>query len=1132
MGNNNFYDTDVEFDEGFKEVLGSVKKAAGTVAKRVKGLLFRKSLVNLQLLDLPQNIYRPGPLTLIGTNIQIGTNKFKEYVENNIEDLEVISMKSYLESSKKVNLTDDQILRACERLSQTVKATVWITDKGPQMGPCMVAIPKDRLKAFIRGKEKAPEMPVHENYTKIIIMAPKFLRNFNIESEDDIVQTFMHEYGHFMTYEQLTDRDWVQYMMARQQLNSLYNVLTGREMDLTEIPLSDQALFQKSYFQFKPEILANQYGKVNEDRFVYITAGAKPPANYQSHPLFKFTKITIPDRIINMNMEMIKTQQPPSEADLLFTLDWTLQVYGPLIPANRYKAFRKECDDTIAAVKGSQPQKSSVGESVMNNLFSFDNVVPVFTEAVFTKGSARIKLLEKCFDDLQKQYKKVIAKEPINRDSFQKFLKDDAFKYLEKTIIEVFGVRSVDVYPLVVFGRNNKELMDAYTYVDTRARFVIDAVISDEGFYDKTHTLHTVMNISSNLFDKCTPRQMVAVFLHEFGHNIDPKLVKISYDGADYIINYLIGKKAKADESKSHLKRYGISDVATFALSFFDKLLTGGFASVEKKTAQLQYMAKQNKLKLDHLKDTEAFADNMARMYGYGADLATVFRIMNENNEGDQYEVKTRTGKERARQKAILDMAMDSITRDVHGTDMQRIRALIAAYEEDLKDPNIPAKVKKQMKDDLDGLRQAYAMFTNSKDEFRNKVNQMIQDELEKEYNPKKGKKVTESFEDLEDGIYFDEEANMFLEKSHGDLKNSFRICGNVENGHLLKVVFSLRTAKVDMIGDHTHQNPNRPDPTTLKDIKKKGHSDFSATSIVQAIIDMDTGKHLQSADTIGVLGTGGWLNQMFAPDRFEKKLDASDFSPTSDWELDRKKYPQPLSDPHSGGEEFYKYPVKEREKIAEKQRDDIRPQAIRLTVGQPTPMPVYQSTNAVRNARQLVHSIIGKQSRDGSYSSRVERGLDASKRFIKEDITKTTLKLRKEYNDLRRQDLAIHRAYKADQNGFYKQYGSTPGHFSFGDKIDKMFEKLRTQIRDHKDERLNREADSHVYAGYIEDIREYLGGYRRYIEKFKKAGFKFEGTLFGFENDDFFNELCSIYEPDELERIMESEESSSWVYL
>ena len=79
----------------------------------------------------------------------------------------------------------------------------------------------------------------------------------------------------------------------------------------------------------------------------------------------------------------------------------------------------------------------------------------------------------------------------------------------------------------------------------------------------------------------------------------------------------------------------------------------------------------------------------------------------------------------------ILAITLDSL-KDVHKTDIHRLRALEREYKADIEDPNTPAVVKKQLQADLDELMAVYDAYTKNFSEFQSQVNKLIYDEISK----------------------------------------------------------------------------------------------------------------------------------------------------------------------------------------------------------------------------------------------------------------------------------------------------------------------------------------------------------------------------------------------------------------
>ena len=124
----------------------------------------------------------------------------------------------------------------------------------------------------------------------------------------------------------------------------------------------------------------------------------------------------------------------------------------------------------------------------------------------------------------------------------------------------------------------------------------------------------------------------------------------------------------------------------------------------------------------------EAFADNFARMYGYGPQLISAFAKL--KGYYDKH-LDSRFGKEKARQRIVAEIIVWSL-KGVHKTDMHRAHNLIREYEADLKDPDIPPKVKEAIKQDLDELNKVIEGYLNSSDKFSNQLNKLVLEELKK----------------------------------------------------------------------------------------------------------------------------------------------------------------------------------------------------------------------------------------------------------------------------------------------------------------------------------------------------------------------------------------------------------------
>lgn len=193
----------------------------------------------------------------------------------------------------------------------------------------------------------------------------------------------------------------------------------------------------------------------------------------------------------------------------------------------------------------------------------------------------------------------------------------------------------------------------------------------------------------------------------------------------------------------------------------------------------------------------------------------------------------------------------------------------------------------------------------------------------------RKTKSITES------GLLIDDQTGKIIfERSHGDLKSSFRIAVNPDNGHYIRIIFDLDPKTVHQMGNHTNSYRNEE---MIKNIRKTGHTNFSSRGKVIAIVDLDTGKRLNSVKTIGVIGSNYNTTRFSVPEEFYDKSLSED-------EIDT----------------FSAYPVKTRERIAASLKLDPK-DAITYTVGELEPKRSYKSTVASKSINGLFDNQWGK---------------------------------------------------------------------------------------------------------------------------------------------------------------------------
>ena len=324
------------------------------------------------------------------------------------------------------------------------------------------------------------------------------------------------------------------------------------------------------------------------------------------------------------------------------------------------------------------------------------------------------------------------------------FWRNKCFKELEDTIQKIFGFRAVRIQPFIESYNSksddfaSKEL-NAYTYPSDR--YPIDGLVTNDGFYDKTHSIFMDVYVSLGLIKALEPEEITAVLIHEFGHNIDPVLVDIEYMETNILTKYItdrdgaLSKNEKKFKSEHKFIAAGalillvmlFSAIPNFISWVYEKIV--GREKIEKKKIEkIREMIRKEKDTFDRKNYSEAFADNFARMYGFGSYLMSALRKLNKALEKD---INSIYKKERSRREAIMWITEDAI-KDEHKTNIHRIHSLIKEYKEDLKDPNIPKKVKESLEGDLKELELVLDKYLNDFSRFQNKVNRAIMEELEK----------------------------------------------------------------------------------------------------------------------------------------------------------------------------------------------------------------------------------------------------------------------------------------------------------------------------------------------------------------------------------------------------------------
>ena len=394
----------------------------------------------------------------------------------------------------------------------------------------------------------------------------------------------------------------------------------------------------------------------------------------------------------------------------------------------------------------------------MHDMFRLDTFLDkpdFFTEAVFTAGREKMAPIVECFRNIQNELNMQTKDNARGRYDFNPntFIKNTLWKDLEFKLCDIFGFKNVSIQHLIEEYRGNGKfdsgILNAYTYPTWR--YPIDGLVTENGFYDKTKSIELTVVLFLGVFKVMTPEELTALFLHELGHNVDPALVDIKFIATNKVSDYLAGDKSSTNARIRDLESsepslmdivkaiflllFAITGVGAMAILIYQFLKTL-FTNEDSLIESIRKAIADNTKSFNMSTSTEAFADNFARMYGFGTDLISALNKIEEfyEKEDELGEKKSFFYLEKARQREIAEfvkMAME----DVHNTNIARAIALVKEYEKELQDPNMPAKVKKNLQDDMFSLQKVIDTYVNHNDDFTKRLRTAMYEELLKK-NP------------------------------------------------------------------------------------------------------------------------------------------------------------------------------------------------------------------------------------------------------------------------------------------------------------------------------------------------------------------------------------------------------------
>lgn len=360
----------------------------------------------------------------------------------------------------------------------------------------------------------------------------------------------------------------------------------------------------------------------------------------------------------------------------------------------------------------------------------------VVFEGYVGKTSSLIKI-EEAFDELVNEVKSGLGDGQDLKDRASKIVKvnkmnlnwDKRLRAVETLFEKEFGFKKME---LVV---QNQIFDNAFTLVKskfTRAntnKFPELPTKHGQKYMDTSGQYVCSVWVNSTLFANFTGGEILAIILHEVGHNFEmaskswfaESIGKILLDEAyetkeedakkfdDLIDEYKWIYKRRTETQNRELSKLTLSRVMAFIrsvkFSFLSKLLDNIFTPI---ILPLQWLVIKRIPLYWKKVGGEVFADSFAAAYGYGPELMSSFRKLEDESVADGG-ANTFTGSVNYTLSIIPRLL--SFVLDVHPANQARLKRQLIDLERIANDPNTPPMTKKLVQRDLEEARKIYAKY-------------------------------------------------------------------------------------------------------------------------------------------------------------------------------------------------------------------------------------------------------------------------------------------------------------------------------------------------------------------------------------------------------------------------------------
>lgn len=366
--------------------------------------------------------------------------------------------------------------------------------------------------------------------------------------------------------------------------------------------------------------------------------------------------------------------------------------------------------------------------------------VDLFDEAYYGKIPDFV-VLEKLFEKIDGKVKA----EGANKANPNKY---PEMRQVEDIFCKVFGFKRASIYWEPFIAPN------AYTYsMNTLLVFSGKKKYIEKtgtGFYDNSKSTTLAVFTSMGLYELgLTPREMIAVILHEIGHNFDFSFyqrIEVFIDSF-FTLGIYAFELNKYKEKVDEMRDNAIDEISgeDDAIYHNQKRRDRMKKEYEKMMGEAHRMATfLNGLKIPfnavgdllrmivspfaHIgmigsKKGELFADSFAAAYGYGPDLISGLNKL--DNVRDRYYInKTPVGRF-INDLTNLHWEIYSSFSDCHGTNQERCQECIEKLKWDLKHNDFPPELKQDIINQINDLTAKYKAYTKWEPKDRYKISKV-----------------------------------------------------------------------------------------------------------------------------------------------------------------------------------------------------------------------------------------------------------------------------------------------------------------------------------------------------------------------------------------------------------------------